>query len=116
MRLYSRPVKIDVHRSGEIVIRVGDQPPDEDTLLLLSVDTIEQAEALRLRTCALDSADQRTYRLDLQLRRGKQLLDLEDIEPLGWELLTLVEEPRRLPTDATQVIADHRTLPRTDRR
>jgi hypothetical protein len=86
MRLYSRPVKIDVHRSGELVIRTGDQQADEGTLILLSVDTVEQAETLRLQTCTLDAADQRTYRLNLQLRHGKEQLDLEDLEPLGWEL------------------------------
>ena len=112
MRLYSRPVKIDIHRSGELVIRVGDQPPDEGTLLLLSVDTIEQAETLRLRTCTLDMVDQRTYRLNVQLRRGKEQLDLEDIEPLGWELLTLVQQPRLPRAAATRAPQ----LQRTDRR
>ena len=106
IRLYSKPVKIDVHRSGELVIRVGDEPPDRDTLLLLSVDTIEQAEALRLRTCTLDPVDQRTYRLNVELRHGKEQLDLEDVEPLGWELLTLMQRPRPTSADATAVIAD----------
>ena len=77
-RLYSKPVKIDVHRSGALVIRVSDQPPDDATLLLLSVDTIEQAETLRLRAGAVDPKGQPTYRLNLRLRQGKEQLDLED--------------------------------------
>ena len=116
MRLYSKPVKIDIHRSGELVIRVDGEPTDEGTLLLLSVDTIEQAEMLRLRTCTLDPVDQRTYRLNLQLRQGKERLDLEDIEPLGWKLLTLLEQPRMRDIDATRVGVDDRQLQRTGRR
>jgi hypothetical protein len=116
MRLYSKPVKIDIHRSGELVIRVDGEPTDEGTLLLLSVDTIEQAETLRLRTCTLDPVDQRTYRLNLQLRQGKERLDLEDIEPLGWKLLTLLEKPRMRDIDATRVGVDDRQLQRTGRR
>jgi hypothetical protein len=115
MRLYSKPVKIDIHRSGELVIRMDDEPPDEGTLLLLSVDTIEEAETLRLRTCTLDPIDQRSYRLNPQLRHGKEQLDLEDVEPLGWELLTLLEQPRPTLAEATQVV-DDRQLQRTDRR
>jgi hypothetical protein len=102
MRLYSRPVKIDIHRSGELVIRVGNQPLDEGALPLLSVETIEQAETLRLRTCTLDPADHRTYRLNLHLRHGKEQLDLEDVEPLGWELLTLLQQPRPTSAEASR--------------
>ncbi len=116
MRLYSKPVKIDIHRSGVLVIRVDDQPPDEGTLLLLSVDTIEEAETLRLRTCTLDPVDQRSYRLNLQLRHGKEELDLEDVEPLGWELLTLLQQPRQTLAEPTQAVVDNRQLQRTDRR
>ena len=116
MRLYSRPVKIDIHRSGELVIRGGDQSPEEGTLLLLSVDTIEEAEMLRRRTCTLDPVDQRTYRLNVQLRHGKAQLDLEDVEPLGWELLTLLQHPNATAADATRMIVDDRQLERTDRR
>lgn len=116
MRLYSGPVKIDIHRSGELVIRAGDQPADEGTLLLLTVDTIEQAETLRLRTCTLDPVDQRSYRLNLQLRQGKEQLDLEDVEPLGWELLTLLQQPRLIGADVAPIIDDDRQVQRTDRR
>jgi len=112
MRLYSRPVKIDIHRSGELVIRVADEPPDEGTLLLLSVDTIEQAETLRLRACTLDPTDQRTYRLNLQLREGKEQVDLEDLEPLAWKLLTLLQQPRLTRAGATKAPQLQRTVRR----
>ncbi len=100
---YRGPWKIEVYRSGELVIRHERDLQKDGVLPVCSTYTQEDAETIQIGCCVLERYDNETYRLNPRYRGDKHLLELDDLDPLGDALLGYLAEAKRRRAERTSV-------------